>query len=578
MNLLLVDDSDVDRRLIEHALTRSNLVSKVTHAACVEEAEQTLATQSFDSILMSDQVAGWEALDLLQHIRQHNRVAQVAIVILSESSSKEHSLNCIRHGAHDVIFKSEISEARLIHAMTLAVARSELELKLRQSYDQARFLAEHDALTGLPNRHVFNKDLKECVEQALQNNTSVALVLFNLDRFKFINDTYGHHIGDEILQRFCRRMNKLLGKHEKLYRMGGDEFAVLIRDLHYAHIGGLHERVLRELEAPFSIDGAHIRLTLSCGVAFTPQNCQTTEHLMRCADIAMYKAKSLRSRGMGHNHVCFVDEDAQAQFQRRFRIEHELEAAIKNQEFVLHYQPVVCAKNHRLLSCEALLRWQHPDKGLVYPDYFIDIAEETGQVVEMGRCIIDQACQQMAQWQKSMPLDIVMALNISPKQLYDKHLVDFFDRKLKEYDLKPQQFEIEITETALLKHTEVLLGNLQQFVERGFGLALDDFGTGFSSIQHLQSFPISTVKIDRSLMPAEQGPSRTMSLLKGLVSMVNSMGLSLVAEGIEDLRNASLCRELGVQRLQGYHFSKPVTAAEFESRFLFAHLMQRLAV
>lgn len=578
MNLLLVDDSDADRLLMEHALTRSNMVSKTTHASSVEEAEQNLARESFDTILLSDQVTGWEALDLLQHIRHHNQSPHVAIVVVSDTACKDHSLNCIRNGAHDVILKSDISEARLIHAVNLASARSELELKLRQSYDRAKILAEHDALTGLPNRHVFIKDLRQSVEHAQQDKTSVALVLLNLDRFKFVNDTYGHHIGDEVLQRYCRRMKKLLGKNEKLYRMGGDEFAVLIGGLHYAHIGGLHERVLRELETPFSVDGVHIRLTLSCGVAFTPQNCRTAEHLMRCADIAMYKAKSLRARGMGQNHLCFVDEDAQAQFHRRFRIEHELESAIKNNEFVLHYQPVVCATDHSLLSCEALLRWQHPEKGLVYPDYFIDIAEETGQVVEMGRCIIEKACQQMAQWQRTNPLDVVMALNISPKQLYDKHLVDFFDRKLKEYGLTPQQFEIEITETALLKHTHVLLNNLEQFVQRGFGLALDDFGTGFSSIQHLQSFPISTVKIDRSLMPVEHGPSRTMSLLKGLVSMVNSMELSIVAEGIEDMRNASLCRELGVQRLQGYHFSKPVTAEEFECRFLFPDLMQKLAV
>jgi EAL domain-containing protein (putative c-di-GMP-specific phosphodiesterase class I) len=230
------------------------------------------------------------------------------------------------------------------------------------------------------------------------------------------------------------------------------------------------------------------------------------------------------------------------------------------------------------LSCEALIRWQHPTKGLVYPDYFIDIAEETGQIIEVGKCIIDKACRQMAKWRKTAPVDIVMALNISPQQLYDKHLVDFFDRKLLQYGLKPEHFEIEITETALLKHTSILLSNLEQFVQRGFGLALDDFGTGFSSIQHLQSFPISTVKIDRSLMPNNDSPKRTLSLLKGLVAMVQSMDLSIVAEGIEDDVNAALCHALGVERLQGYHFSKPVQAEEFERRFLFAHLMEKLAV
>lgn len=583
MNVLLVDESDADKRLIEHALTRANHTMQLTHTHCVEEVEESLATNSFDTILLSDQIPAWDAMALVLHIRNHTKDPRVAIIMLSESESDEHTLNCMRAGAHDVILKSEITEMRLLRSVALATARSELELKLRQSYDKVKFLADHDALTGVCNRHVFNMNLQTSVEQAQIQHTSVALLLVNIDRFKFINDTYGHHVGDQILVEFCDRLKLLLGTNEQFFRVGGDEFAVVLKDLRYAHIGGIHQRILRNLETPFAIDGIHIRLTLSAGVAFTPQNCDTAEHLLRCADIAMYRAKN-----MGYNHICFVDDDAHEQFQRRYQVEQELEHAIESREFVLHYQPVVSAINHQLLSCEALIRWQHPSKGLLYPDAFIDIAEETGQIVEVGKCIIDQACHQMAQWQKSAPVDIVMALNISPQQLYDKHLLEFFDRKLADYHLRPEQFEIEITETALLKNTAVLLGNLDGFVQRGFGLALDDFGTGFSSIQHLQSFPISTVKIDRSLMPRKvmpgkvlaspSTPDRTLSLLKGLVSMVHSMDLSIVAEGIEDDSNASLCRNLGVQRLQGYHFSRPVEADEFENRFLFAHLMEKLAV
>lgn len=583
MNLLLVDDSETDKLLIEHALTRANRTMQLTHARSVEEVEEALASDSFDTILLSDQIPAWDAMALVLHIRNHTKDPRVAIIMLSESDSDEHALNCMRAGAHDVILKSEITEIRLLRSVALATARSELELKLRQSYDKVKFLADHDALTCVCNRHVFNMSLQTSVEEAQIQHTSVALILLNIDRFKFINDTYGHHVGDQILLEFCNRIKCLLDKNEQLFRIGGDEFAVVIKDLRYAHIGGIHQRILRNLEKPFAIDGIHIRLTLSAGVAFTPQNCETAEHLLRCADIAMYRAKN-----MGYNHICFVDDDAHEQFQRRYQVEQELDNAIENGEFVLHYQPVVAAKNHQLLSCEALIRWQHPSKGLLYPDHFIDIAEETGQIVEVGKCVIDQACRQMAHWQETAPIDIVMALNISPQQLYDKHLLDFFDHKLAQNGLRPEQFEIEITETALLKNTAILLGNLDGFVKRGFGLALDDFGTGFSSIQHLQSFPISTVKIDRSLMPGKvipgkvltgsNIPDRTLSLLKGLVSMVHSMNLSIVAEGIEDDSNASLCRNLGVQRLQGYHFSRPVKADEFENRFLFAHLMEKLAV
>ena len=572
MKLLLVDDSIADRRLIEHALARAKIQIQASHAQSVEEANELLIQTEFDTILLSDNLPGWDAMELLLHIRSRSADRQVAIVMMSDTDNDEHTLKCIRSGAHDFLLKSEISVQRLQRAVVQATARSELELKLRQSYERVKFLAEHDALTGVANRYMFDMTLKTSVEQAKTEHTSVGLVLLNVDRFKFINDTYGHDVGDQILVELADRIGALLGSSEYLFRVGGDEFAVILTGLAYAHIGGLHQRLLYSLEEPFLINDIQLKLTVSAGVAFSPQNCETGEQLLRCADIAMYRAKQL-----GYNNICFVDDDAQKQFQRRFLIEHELVQAIENDEFVLHYQPVMSASRHNLVSCEALIRWQHPKHGLVFPDYFIDIAEESGQVVELGKWIIHKACQQMAKWQKDGPIDIVMALNISPQQLYDKYLVDYFDKTLMEYDLKPEQFEIEITETVLLKHTPDVLQNLQQFVERGFGLALDDFGTGFSSIQHLQSFPISTVKIDRSLMPTKNSSLRSMSLLKGLVAMINSMELSIVAEGIEDQKNAILCRELGVERLQGYHFSKPVSAQQFEQQFLFAHLMEKLA-
>jgi len=573
MNLLVVDDSLKDRCLLKGLLAESALSVTASFAGSVVEVEQLLQEQRFDVILLSDDTRQWDALELLLTVRNQTVEHQSAIIMMTLIEDEQRIMGYVKSGAHDVVMKADLSDGHLRRAIISSSARCELELKLRQSYDRVKYLAEHDALTNIPNRYVFDMRLRICTEQSKLRQTCVALILLNVDRFKFINDTYGHEMGDQILVELTSRMKQLMKPNEEVFRIGGDEFAVLLSDLKYAHINGFHQRLMTVLEEPFMVKDTPVRLTVSAGVAYTPQNCDGAEQLLRCADIAMYRAKK-----QGYNQICFVDDDAQLQFQRRFVVEQELQQAINKNEFILHYQPVMSARQHHLLSCEALVRWQHPQKGLVYPDYFIDIAEETGQVVEIGKCVIEQACQQMAAWQAQEPVNIVMALNISPQQLYDKNLVDFFDSKLLQYGLHPSQFEIEITETALLKNTSVLLNNLAQFVERGFSLALDDFGTGFSSIQHLQSFPISTVKIDRSLMPSSTSSQRSLSLLNGLVAMLKSMGLSMVAEGIEDKQNATLCRELGVQRLQGYYFSKPVSAEEFEGRFIFAHLMEQCAV
>lgn len=572
MRLLLLDSCDQDRKMIEMALQDASFDIEVFHAMSVEDANELLVKQEFDTVLMSDWLPGWDSMEMLLNIKNYTIDRQVTILVMSETDSDKHALMCVRSGAHDFLLKSEISARRLQRALVQATARSELELKLRQSYERVKFLAEHDSLTNLPNRYMFDISLSNSVEVATVESTCVGLLLLNIDRFKFINDTYGHDIGDMVLVEVANRITAAMGRNENLYRLGGDEFAIVIDNLAYAHVGGLPLRIEEALRSPFEFGDISMKVTTSQGVAFTPQNCDSAEMLLRCADIAMYRAKRA-----GGNNLCFVDDDAQKQFQRRFAVENELERALKNNEFVLHFQPVMGANSEEIVSCEALIRWEHPKHGLVYPDYFIEVAEESGMVVELGKWIIHTACLQMAQWQKKHSIDLVMALNISPQQLYDKSLSFFFESKLKEFGLKPQQFELEITETVLLKNTDEVVANLNKLVDKGFGLALDDFGTGYSSIQHLHSFPISTVKIDRSLMLKKDSPRKSHSLLRGLISMIDSMELAIVAEGIEDQENAEFCRAMGVERLQGYYYSRPVTPEKLEKQFLFPASLTQIA-
>ncbi|XOV79960.1 MAG: putative bifunctional diguanylate cyclase/phosphodiesterase [Aestuariibacter sp.] len=563
MQLLVVEASAIHRAVISRALRHGHLTPTFYFADSIEKAEDILLRQDIDVVLLTDTLPFCDAIEMLIELRIRAMEKEVTTLIVTEKDDDLYTLRCVRAGAHDVILLDEVSPRRLRRALTQATARSELELKLRQSYDHTKYLAEHDPLTGLYNRYMFDMYLKNSVEEASVCGSVVALILINIDRFQYINDTFGHDVGDTILASLARRLETLCGANETLFRLGGDEFAVLVKQQHKAHLSELQSQLEQSLSEPFEAADLEIKLSASMGVAFYPQNCQIPDMLLRCADIAMFHAKDI-----GGNSLCFVDEKLQRQFQRRFSVEHELRKALQHNEFVLHFQPVVAANNRCLISCEALVRWEHPKHGLVFPDYFIDIAEESGLIVEIGRWIIDCACQQLSAWQDKVPRNFVMALNISPQQLYDKSLVEYLRDRMAHYQIEPRQIEIEITETVLLKHTQDVMANLHGLVGLGVGLALDDFGTGYSSIQHLHHFPISTVKIDRSLMPQNQQAEKSLALLRGLVSMIDSLSMSIVAEGIESDRNANLCRELGVGRLQGYYFSKPISSEQFDSHFL----------
>lgn len=565
MELLVVDDNVSDIELIKVALSQANFEINIVQALSVDEALEVIQKHSFDTILVDCRMPERDGFELLLEIKNLASERQIAIVMMSSISDEKQALKCIRAGAHDFIPKNDITADYLQRAVILATARSELDSKLRQSYERVKYLAEHDALTGISNRYMFDMCLSNSVSQASMEKSCVGLVLVSIDRFKFINDTYGHNVGDKLLQEFAHRLLSTLEDHERLFRVGGDEFAIVLNSLPYAHIGRISDRILEKTGAPFDINGVDLNLGVSIGVAFYPQSAVNAETLLRFADIAMYRAKKT-----GTNNICFIDDDVQSQFENRYRIENELREAIHRNELLLHFQPVMSAQKRSLVSCEALVRWNHPREGLIFPDRFVEIAEETGLIVDVGKWIIDRACQQLVEWQSQSDTEVIMALNVSPQQLHDHKLISFLDEKLFQYGLSPDQFEIEITETVLLKNTTDVMRTLKSLVTRGFSLALDDFGTGYSSIQHLHSFPISTVKIDRSLMITEDSPPKSQHLLRGLVSMLTSMELSIVAEGIEDENNANLCRSLGVERLQGYYFSKPVEPKQFHQVFLMA--------
>ncbi len=566
LRVLIVDDDDIDRQMISRTLRRADGETLIVMAATVDEGIARYAEGPFDVVLLDYRMPGRDGIEMLHHLSERRGTGGAAIIVLSTSQEESLALACLKAGAEDFISKSEITHERIRRAIMHARTRFDLEKQLWDSFRRVKELAERDALTGLANRHLFDESLKLAIVNNRRKGLLVALILFDLDHFKWVNDSHGHDVGDLLLKRVVQRVTSCLRGNEMFARLGGDEFAILvmnIENLQQTH--SIAQRVIRVLHKPFLIGDLELATTPSIGVALHPDNGSTADELFKNADIAMYRAKR-----NGRNQACFYSADMQTEVLRRASIEQDLRLALERNEFELYYQPVIAPQSRAVVGAEALIRWRHPARGLVFPDGFIDVAEETGLIVELGHWIIAAACKQLRQWQDRGALtpDFRLAINLSPKQLRDTGLLPRLEQGLRESRIGAGRLELELTESALLEDAEAAASVLRTITERGIRVALDDFGTGYSSVTHLRLFPIHSVKIDRSVIPAADDRGKGYALLKGLVSMIHALELDVVAEGVEDQGQASLCSGLGVTRLQGYLYSKPLCIKDFDRQYL----------
>ena len=562
MDILIVDDDIVDREHIKRTLNKTNNRWSFVETESVDEGLLAFSAKRFDVILLDYRMPKRDGIEFVLELRNASLERNVAIVMLSNSEESVLAMDCIKAGAQDFLLKSEVTSSRLERAILQSQTRFELEQKLYRSYQEAKKLAEHDSLTGLANRYSFEEALRLSITQKPRDKSKLALALFDLDNFKNINDTHGHDIGDELLKRVSKRVCRCLRENELFARLGGDEFAIILSNLHTVdNATRVNKRILACLEKPFIISGIEIIMSASIGIAIYPDNATKANELLKYADIAMYRAKKL-----GRNQICFFEEDMQQQFIQRYQIEANLAGAAERNEFVLHYQPVFDTVSKDLLGFEALIRWNFSGT-LYFPDSFISIAESSHVIVEIGRWVIENAIRQLSKWNSHKNTELSMAINLSVMQLADETLVSFIKTIMKKYDVNPQLIELELTETALLENSDQAIEVIESLSNLGCQIALDDFGTGFSSVSHLQNFPINTVKIDKSLMLVCH-EAKTLALVKGLAAMLHSLGLEIVAEGIEDENSFTLCQELNIQRSQGYYLSKPIDSDAIEKRFL----------
>lgn len=430
-------------------------------------------------------------------------------------------------------------------------------VRVKDSEASFTHLAQHDALTNLPNRLLLRDRVDQAIGHARRDGRQVALLFLDLDNFKTINDSLGHAAGDELLQEVARRLRETLSDIDTLSRQGGDEFLVALADVEdLAVVSSLAGRMQRCLAQPFTLKGMQLVTSISIGIALFPGDGEDFDTLLRHADMAMYQAKSA-----GRNAYCFFDERMNADNRERLALELDLRQALNRDEFELHYQPIVDLCSGRLLATEALLRWRHPEFGLLGPDRFIDAAERSGLIVEIGEWVLGEACRQAMLWQASGLPRFVMSVNLSTIQFRRGNLGEVVQTALKRYGLSPSGLELELTESILLQDCE----QLRQLKDLGVKLSIDDFGTGYSNLAYLQRFQVDKLKIDQSFVRGLGDNPQNQAIVTAIVQMARSLGLHTVAEGIEDEATRKLLVELGGDQGQGYLFARPLPAAELSS-------------
>ena len=427
----------------------------------------------------------------------------------------------------------------------------------KKSEQRIAFMAHHDALTGLANRAAVTQQIEEAAARQRRRGDSFTVLLLDLDRFKHVNDTLGHSAGDALLREAAARLKALLRETDVLARLGGDEFAIIQsgETSQREAAGALADRVIEIIARPFDIDGNEVNIGTSIGIALAPEHGTNPDSLLKMADMALYGAKS-----GGRNGYRFFDPDMGAAADARLALENELRRAIQQNELELHYQPIIDTKTRRICSAEALIRWRHPTKGMIAPDNFIPLAEDTGMIAPIGMWVLRTACTDAAKW----PADVKVAVNLSPLQFRNTNLADDVMSALAEAGLPPERLELEITETALIESAAECLPALHRFKNAGIAIALDDFGTGYSSLSQLTMFPFDKIKIDKSFTQNLTKRAECAAIISAALTLAQNLDIATTAEGVETNDQYKLLRLAGVTSLQGYLFKRPCPVSEID--------------
>jgi diguanylate cyclase (GGDEF)-like protein/PAS domain S-box-containing protein len=420
--------------------------------------------------------------------------------------------------------------------------------------------ANHDSLTQLPNRALFNDRLEQSIRTSSRQKKRFAVLFLDLDRFKQINDSLGHAIGDKVLQEIAKRLKSLIRKEDTLARLGGDEFTILIQDLKKESDAAiLAKKIIKTIAEPIYIEKHTLYSSASIGISFFPKDSTDIDDLLMYADNAMYKAKD-----EGRSIFRYYSEEMTALALSKVVLESGMRMALENEELILFYQPQMNATNGKLIGVEALIRWEHPKKGLISPDIFIPIAQETGLIVELDRWVMKTAMKQVSTWHKHGLNPGVVALNLTIKLLQEKKFVEMVNKSMKEFEFKPEWLEFEVSEGQIMINPENAINKLKMINDMNIGISVDDFGTGYSSLSYLKRLPIDKLKIDKSFIKGLPANEEDVSITKAIIALCKSLNLDVIAEGVETVEQKVFLVENGCVNIQGYFYSKPIPAEEME--------------
>ncbi len=547
LHLLLIEDNPGDAVLIRALLDETDVRDlQLTHVETLGQGVAKLEEARFSAVITDLNLPDSSGIGTLQRLVATG--SDIPVIVLTHSDDDPVAIEMVKCGAQDYLIKGQSDGALILKTVRYAIER-------KLSDRHLRYLSHHDKLTGLANRELFKDRLAQAVARAERSGNLVALLFLDLDRSKSINDMLGHLAADKLLVAVAERLKTCVRNVDTIARLGGDEFTIVLEDVATPFDAELVcRKVVGALEDPLEIEGQEIYATASIGVTFFPTDATEVTGLIRNADVAMYRAKE-----DGRNKYHLFTADLNARAVERLSIETALRHALDREELFLCYQPKVNLQTGRVLGVEALVRWQHPHRGIVSPDEFVPVAEETGLIVPVGEWVLRQACEDALRWSRSGVEDVNVAVNLSARQFRQGDLLKTVDNIFCELSFDPNRLELEITESLLMDDTEaseVALYDLKAF---GLSIYLDDFGTGYSSLAYLKKFPIDGLKIDRSFIRDIPGDVDDEAITRAIVALSQALRLKVVAEGVETRAQLDFLNLEGCDEVQGYLFSKPLT-------------------
>lgn len=548
--VLILEDSAEDAELMVHELRQAGFAPQWTRVETEADYVAHLDGE-LDLILADYSLPSFDAARALEYVKR--RELDVPFLIVSGCIGEEGAVECMKRGATDYLLKDRL--ARLGQAVRNALDGKRVRDDRRIVEEQLLHDAFHDTLTGLPNRSLFIDRVERCLSQIGRRSGYVfAVLLLDLDGFQRINASIGQNDADKLLIQVSERLVGCIRSCDTLARVGGDEFGCLLDDIRdVSNAMRVAQRFQHVLAKPFTIGDREVFVTASIGISSSITGYKRAEDAMRDAGTATARAKKL-----GPSERAVFDMRMHTQAVARLTLETDLRRAAERQEFRLYYQPVISLATGRIASFEALLRWQHPQHGLIGPSECLPVAEEMGLLVPVGQWVLSTACRQMRSWQSGAPEYLAMSVNLSCKQFFQSDLVPLVEEALQETGVQPHRLTLEITETIIMDNAELAIATLNQLRERKIRISMDDFGTGYSSLSYLQRFPFDVLKIDQSFIRNITGATESLEIVRSIVALGHNLGKQVIAEGVESADQLKVLRALGCDYGQGHWFSKPL--------------------